>query len=191
MLCLGHSRRVFTVAEIGPWNAEDVVKGAFHQTSAPGHVHDFTSRIHPILARCLDPAGYHTIRERGHHQAMAGTLRIHHPPRHRDLPSGAYRLKQGGQEAFALTHSPRLPTPNRCTVCTHPASAHHHPSESVLDSAFAHLEPDRQSSIHTVHSVPSNPHHGHVFEDEPSLGAYRVLLSGRANASMGTLHLPI
>jgi hypothetical protein len=147
-------------------------------------------RIHSITV--LDSAGYHPIRERGHYQVVVGTIWIHHPPRHRNLPSGAYRFKQGGQEAFTFTHSPHFTTPNRCTICTHSASpAHHTPSEPLLDSTFAHVEPDRQPSIYPVRSISGYPDHEHVLKDEPPLGTYCVLLSGRANASMGALHLPV
>jgi len=146
----------------------------------------------PVFIPCLDSAGDHSIRKRGHYQVVAGTFRIDHPPRHRNLPSGAHRFKQGSQEAFAFPHSPHPITPNRCTVCTYSASpAHHTTSESLLDTAFAHVEPDRQSPTYPVQSLPGNSDSGHILEDESPLGAYRVLLPGRANASMGALHLPI
>ena len=148
-------------------------------------------RTHSIPFLRLDSAGDYAIRERGHYQVVVGTVRIGHPPRHRDLPSGAHSLEQGCQEAFAFTHSPHSTASDRCSVCTHPASpAHLAPSESLLDSAFAHVKPDRQSSTYPVHSA-NDPDHEHVLEDESPLGAYCVLLPGRANASMGTLHLPI
>ena len=192
MLRLGHSRRVFPVAEIGPRNAEDVVQGAFPEPSPFGHVQDFISRIHNISRSPPDSLGDHPLRERRHYQVVVGTLRFHNPSRHRNFPPGAHHLKQGRQEAFPLTHPPRAPAPNRRTVCAHPASpAHNPPSEPLLDPTFANVEPDRQPSLHAVRSVSGNPHREHVFEDEPPLGTHRVLLFGRANASMGALHFPV
>ena len=140
----------------------------------------------------LDSAGHHAIRERGHHQVVVGTVWVDHPPRHRNLPSGTHSLKQGCQEAFSFTHSPYSIAPDRCTICPHPASpAHPAPSEPILDPTFAYVEPDRQSPTHPDHPLPGNLNHEHVLKDESPLGTYRVLLSGRANASMGALHLPI
>jgi len=46
MLCLGFSRCVFLVAEIGPWYAEDVVKGAFRHPATFGVSYPC---IHPML----------------------------------------------------------------------------------------------------------------------------------------------
>jgi hypothetical protein len=192
VLCLGYSRRVFLVAEIGAWNAEDVVQGAFQKPRHPGHVRGFISHVYSISVSSLDSAGDHPVRERGHHQVVAGTVGIDHPSRHRNLPSGAHRLKQGCQEALAFTHPPRSPTPNRCSVCTHSASpAHPGPSEPILDPAFAHVERGRQPPIDPISPLSDNPDRRHILADEPPLGAYRVLLPGRANAPMGALHLPI
>ena len=141
---------------------------------------------------CIDSVGHHTIRERGHYQAVVGTVRVDHPPRHRNLPSGSHSLKQGCQEAFPFPHSPYSAAPDRCPVCTHPASpAHYAPSESILDPAFTDVESDRQSPTHPIHPFPGKLIHEHVLEDESPLGAHCVLLSGRANASMGALHFPI
>ena len=155
----------------------------------------FISRIHPICASPflrLDSAGHHAICERGHYQVVVGTVWVDHPPRHRNLPSGTHSLKQGCQEAFSFTHSPYFIAPDQRTVCPHPASpAHPAPSEPILDPTLAHVEPDRQSPTHPVHSLSGNLDHEHVLEDEPSLGSYRILLSGGADASMGALHLPI
>lgn len=157
------------------------------ETSAPGL--GLVTLVFTCL--CSDSACDHPICERGHHQVVVGTVRIGYPSRHRNLPSGAHRFEQGSQEAFSFTHSPHFAAPNRCTVCTHSASpAHNTPSEPLLDPSLAHVEPDRQSSAYTVHPIPGNLNK-HLLQDESPLGAYRVLLSGRANASMGALHLPI
>jgi len=49
MLCLGYSRRLFLVAEIGSWNAEDVVQGAFQETvRLPAAFRVSYPSIHPI-----------------------------------------------------------------------------------------------------------------------------------------------
>lgn len=187
MLCLGYSRCVFFVAEIGPWNAEDVVQGAFQGTSALGLVQRFMIPVFippsffPLL--CLDSAGDNPVRERGHHQVMVGTVRIDHPPRRRNLPPGVHRFKQGGQEAFTFPYPPRFTASNRCAICTHPASpAHYHPSEPLHDSAFTDVEPHRQPPTYAFRAIPDNPDHDHVLEDEPPLGTHRILLSSRANA---------
>ena len=192
MLCVGYSRRVFPVAEVGPRNAEDVVQGVFPEPSAFGHFRVSYPAFTPFSILPSDSLGYHPLLERRHRQVVVRTLRFHNPPRHRNLPSGAHGFKQSGQEAFALAHSPRAPTPNRRAVCAHSASpAHNPPSEPLLDPAIAHPEPDRQPSVYANLPVSSALRLGHVFEDEPPLGTYRVLLFGRANAAMGTLHFPI
>ena len=67
MLCVGYSRCVFAVAEVGSWNAEDVVQGVFQVSSVSGHVQGFITRIHPISVLRLDSAGDHSICERGYH----------------------------------------------------------------------------------------------------------------------------
>lgn len=174
MLRLGYSRRMFIVAEAGPWNAKDVVQGAF--STIPGI--SALSWVF-ISAFRLDSVGDHSLRKCGYYQVMVGTLRNRNPARHRNLSPGAHRFEQGRQEAFPLTYPPRFSTSNRRPVCTHPApSAHHPPSESFPDTAFTYPDSDRQSSLHAVYPVSRHPHSRHVFEDESPLGTYRVLLSG-------------
>ena len=99
-------------------------KVRFKKTSEPSRVLGFTIPV--FTFSCSDSACDHPVRERRHYQIVAGTVRIDHPPRHRNFPSGAHRFEQGSQEAFTFTHSPHFTASNRCTICTYSASAAHH-----------------------------------------------------------------
>jgi len=90
---------------------------------------------------------YHPIRERGHHQVVVGTVGVNHPPRHQNLPSGAYRFEQGGQEAFALTHSP--PPIDAQYV-------HIPPPPPIIPSQNPFLTPP-SPTLNPINSPPSTP----------------------------------